>query len=112
MKKRSRRAHQNSENVQDDLKRLHTVDGLSWDEIAALPQYSGIPPGTLCGIVTQGYIPPKWGRKLGITRKRVRITAQVDPDTKAAVHAAAEARGISVAELVRRAVEHLLNGCD
>ena len=53
-----------------------------------------------------GYVPSRKIRKrLRITgRKRVRIIAQVDPETKAAVHAAAEGMGLTEAEWLRRQV--------
>lgn len=72
--KRSTAARQSSDTIQDELRRLHTVDRMTWREIAALPQYSGIPPGTLCGIVTQGYIPPKWHHQLGLPTTKVTLT--------------------------------------
>lgn len=47
----------NPDNHQDELKRLHDTQGLKWREIALLPEYSGIPPGTLCAIA-KGYPVP------------------------------------------------------
>jgi hypothetical protein len=43
--------------IQDELKRLHDTQGLSWRKIAALDAYSGIPAGTLCSIAKNGREP-------------------------------------------------------
>lgn len=85
MSKTARKACPNTDIIQERLKHLRTAKDMKWREIAALPEYSGIPRGTLCSIVTQGYIPPKWYRKLGIRkddRPRVHVTAAVSPEFK------------------------------
>lgn len=57
------------DSVQQRLRSLHTQSSLSWREIASLPQYEGIPPGTLCAIA-KGRDPknPEYRRKLGLPR--------------------------------------------
>ena len=47
---------QHSDIVQVRLNRLNKVDGLSWRKIAAMDEYKGIPPGSLCAYA-KGRIP-------------------------------------------------------
>ena len=58
--------------VQGELYTRKRVSGLTWAEMAALPEYSPIPQGTLCAIANGADIPKKWYRKLGITLPRSR----------------------------------------
>lgn len=46
----SRRGVQSLDMARERLSRLHDIGGLSWRKIAALDEYKGIPPGTLCAI--------------------------------------------------------------
>lgn len=46
------------------LHALNTVDGLTWDKIALLDDFYGIPPGTLCDIHNTGKVPAKWRARL------------------------------------------------
>ena len=60
--------------VQEELQELSDSLSLSWRDIAQLPEYKGIPPGTLCTIAKTGYIPKKWRRKLNIVTKELLAT--------------------------------------
>lgn len=64
----------NSDIVQDELKTLHDTYGLSWRQIAALPSYGTIPPGTLCSIANGKPIPNKHRPAVGLP-KLVRVRA-------------------------------------
>ena len=49
-----------------DLEYLHDTELLSWSQIAALPEYTPIPRGTLCSIYNGYPIPEKWRETLGL----------------------------------------------
>ena len=42
----------------------------NYRDVAELPEYSGIPPGTLCSIVNGDPVPDKWRKKLGLASPR------------------------------------------
>lgn len=73
-----------SDTIKNELKSLHDTDRLSWRQIALIPRFQPIPPGTLCAIAKGYPIPKKWHRYFGIrvTRKRYRLdlTKYVDND--------------------------------
>jgi len=56
------------DNWQQVLQNLHTTSGMSWREIANLPEFQGIPAGTLCSI-SKGFEPknPKVRVQLGLS---------------------------------------------
>lgn len=56
----------NPDTVRSELLYLNTHDGKTWREIAALEQYSPIPPGTLCSIAKGDPIPKKYRKQLGV----------------------------------------------
>ena len=56
----------NSDTVSNEIRILHDTHGLSWRQIAALPGYSGVPPGTLCSIYHGTPIPNKHRPTVGL----------------------------------------------
>lgn len=58
----------NADIVRSELTELHDTQMLSWREIADLPRYRPIPPGTLNSIYLGYPIPYKWYSKLGLHR--------------------------------------------
>lgn len=42
----------------------------SFRDVANLPEYEGIPPGTLCAIAKGNPIPKKWRKQLGMINPR------------------------------------------
>jgi len=48
------------------LQELHDSGGLSWRKIAALPEFSPLPPGTLCSWAKTGHLPRKWYHRFGL----------------------------------------------
>ena len=57
-----------SDSIPDQLKFLNLVQHMSWREIAKLPEFQGIPAGTLCSI-SKGFEPknPKVRVQLGLS---------------------------------------------
>ena len=55
-----------SDSIALDLKHLHDTVGLKWREIATMPEYKPIPPGTLCAIANGYPIPKRWRVRLGL----------------------------------------------
>jgi hypothetical protein len=56
----------NSDIVQERLKHLHDTEMLSFRKIAAVDDYNGIPPGTLCAIYHGEPIPIRHREALGL----------------------------------------------
>lgn len=56
----------NPDMVRSELLHLSVSVGMKWREIAALEQYSSIPPGTLCSIAKGAPIPKKYRKQLGV----------------------------------------------
>jgi len=56
----------NPDTVRSELLRLNVDARMTWREIAALEQYSSIPPGTLCSIAKGASIPKKYRKQLGV----------------------------------------------
>ena len=82
------------------------ASGMKWRDIQdEIPILQHVPLQSLFMMCKTGEVFPKYRPK--DTRRRYRIN--VDPDTFARVRAAAEAQGVTVAELVRRAVELEIN---
>lgn len=56
----------NPDIVRLELQELKRVSGKGWREIAALPQYSPVPFGTLSAIANGYPIPKRWHKHFGI----------------------------------------------
>lgn len=56
----------NPDTVRSELLHLSVDAGMKWREIAALEQYSSIPPGTLCSIAKGAPIPKRYRKQLGV----------------------------------------------
>lgn len=54
------------DSIVEDLNYLHTKSRLTYREIAVFPEYSPIPPGTLCAIAKGAAVPKKWLARLGL----------------------------------------------
>lgn len=103
--KSAQAACQNSDTLRDELNHLHGTPGTTWRDIARLPQYSGIPAGTLCAIAKTGYIPPKWHKKLGIRKEdRTRFRPDLGPWLGKYATDQAAAQGITLSEYIRRLI--------
>ena len=94
---------QASDILRERLRSLHDTSGLSWRKIAEIPEFKGVPAGTLCAIAKGAKVPKKWRRRLAPSgRKRYRIVAQVSKDVYIEVKAAAEMAGVTMGEWVRK----------
>lgn len=52
--------------IRDRLHAIKDTSGLSFRQMAALPEFEPIPPGTLCAIYKGREVPRKWRRRLGL----------------------------------------------
>lgn len=57
----------NPDTVRERLTGLHDTQHLSWRLIAALPEFVGVPAGTLCTWSKTGYLPRKHHARFGWT---------------------------------------------
>jgi hypothetical protein len=55
-----------SDIVSKRLAELKDTSGLTFRQMAALDEFHGIPPGTLCAIYKGAEVPRKWRRRLGL----------------------------------------------
>jgi hypothetical protein len=93
--------------VQESSRFLTPAINELYSDLSGLPLYAPTPVCPACGIVHVKGCPEARPKD---TRRRYRIN--VDPDTFQRIRAAAEARGVTVAELVRGAVERELRAFD
>jgi hypothetical protein len=71
--------------IRKRIRRLHDIDGLSFPKIAALDEFSPIPPSTLNSIYHGGKIPKKWNDQLNYPPPRPpRIAISLTDPTSAA----------------------------
>ena len=55
------------DSIKERLTVLHRANGLTFREIAALPEFTPVPAGTLCTIFKGGEVPKKWRTRFGMT---------------------------------------------
>lgn len=99
-KKNKNKGVRTSDIVRAELKALHDTNGLSWRKIAILPQYKGIPPGTLNSIYKGADVFKIWKEKLGIKREvplwvieATEILAQLEKQANAPIKKRIYSRG-------------------
>lgn len=57
---------QDPDTLREKLKTLHDTYGLPWRRIAQMPEFLGIPAGTLCAITKGEKVPRKYEAQLGL----------------------------------------------